>query len=669
MQTMDLKSANFYKIAELFPNCIVESQDDDWNSISKIDFDLLRAELSWISTGWLEERYRLDWPGKWRSILKANTPITKTVRPVKEDSVNWESTWNLYIEWDNFEVLKILQESYLWRIKCIYIDPPYNTGNDFVYNDDFTEDSSEYKEKTERNENGYIMVRNTESNGRFHSDWLSMMYERLKVARDLLSDDWVIFISIGDDEVANLEKICDEIFGQNAKLWVIVQEKWNAQNDALNIQNNHDYIVVYQKSSLYDWTKEQSTIYENIEDEIELIKEWERYYYIWSGITTWWEWWTLNHRPNLWYTIYYNPETDDRIAVDDYDKEKAKTSNNEDDIYTDDKTLLSKWYEIIRAPKKWNLLWVWTWWLEKFNNEKDNILIKKSPKWYSVRKKEYITNTDDIYEKWGKYYLNMSKRKNIRSIWSFNSASWTSTLNWILWNRIFDNPKNLDMLKYIISISNLEDNDIVLDFFSWSATTAQACMELNAEDWVDRKFIMVQLPEVCEEWSAAYNAWYRNICEIWKERIRKSAELIKKKSSFDIDYGFRVYRVDESCMKDVYYHPEKIDQNLLIKDISNIKEDRSPEDILTQVILNLWLTLDLPIEEKTVWKNRIFYVAWNSLIACFDPNVDSSVMEEVAKDQPIKMVFCDSCFKNDEDRINVENKVRRISPETTVKVI
>lgn len=660
MKSKDIVENNISKISELFPNCISEG---------KIDFDMLKQELSKdiIEDG--KEKYQLTWVGKKEAIVNANTPCKKTLRPVKEKSVDFDNTKNIYIEGDNLEALKILQESYLNKIKCIYIDPPYNTGNDFIYNDNFKKDSnSELVESGQVDEYGNRMITNNISNGRFHSDWLSMMYSRLKLARNLLKSDGIIFISMGDDEVFNLEKICDEIFGQNSKLAVVVQEKGNAQNDATNVQNNHDYLLIYQKSKKFINGKEISAIYETKEEVIELIKEYDKYYYVGSGITTGGEGGTLNHRPNLGYTIYYNPETDDKIAVEDYDKDLAKISNEEKDIYTDDTSLLNKGYIKIRPPKKGKLLGVWTWSADKFNIEKNKILIKKTNQGYSVRKKEYVDN-NSVYEENNKFFIKIAKSKNIRSVWNYNSASGTSVLNSLLGNRVFDNPKNLEMIEYILRVCDLKNDDIVLDFFSGSATTAHAVLEANGKNNSESKFIMIQLPEQCNYDSENYKNGYKTICDIGEERIRRAGKKIKEETNADIDYGFRVYKVDSSNMKDVYYEPTDLQQSQLNMFESNIKEDRTAEDLLTQVILDLGLTLDLKIEEKKILNNNVYFVETNSLVACFDEEIDINIIDEICKYNPLKIVFKESSFKTDSDKINIFERIKKLSNETEINII
>ncbi len=631
LQTPDLTTENVKRIQQLFPNCVTESEDSEWNIMYKVDFDLLRTELGDESVvEWLDERYRLDWPGKKRSKLDANTPIDKTLRPVKKDSVNWDTTENLYIEWDNFEVLKILQESYLGKIKMIYIDPPYNTGKDFVYSDNFTEDAEDYKERTELNDEWYKMIKNTDTKWRFHSNWLSMMYKRIKVARDLLTPDGCIFISIDDNEVDNLKKICDEIFWEGNYITTLKWKKKKQPSFLSKVAWIIEYILVYSKNeslveklsieslsdsdkpivnasnnpverTFYKWIRTKTT------EDVEVIKAW----------------------------IYQN---------------KSMSVEFLDDVHIKDWRTLNDF----RAISKFRST------QENLNDfmKKDLIFITKNF-WFrrdlsDEEKGKWKAITDLLLDWW----QNQDGSDELKSLFGI-----TDEVN------IFDNPKPVLLIKNLIK-SNCSNDDIVLDFFSWSATTAQSVFEYNSElEENGVKFILVQIPESIENTQRAYEMWYENICELWKERIRRAAKKIKEERGADIDYGFRVFRVDESCLKSVDKHPNEITQWDLFNDISNIREDRTPEDLLTQVILSLWLTLDLPIEERKIKNNRVFYVAWNSLVACFDENIDFSILEEIAKDEPLKLVFRDACFRSDTDRINVENTMKRLSENTIVKVI
>ena len=695
MESKDILNENIERVAELFPNVLVESEDG-----KKIDFDILRQELSDDIVDGPRERYHLDFPGKREAIIESNRKTTKTLRPIKDKSVNFDTTKNIYIEGDNLEALKILQESYLGKIKCIYIDPPYNTGNDFVYNDEYAHKEKEEMRKEGRLDDDDNIITskdiNNESKGRYHSDWLKMMYPRLKLARNLLSDDGVIFISIDDNEVDNLRKLCDEVFGENDFLGQIVQNKGNAQNDAKNIQKNHEYVLVYAKQRKIVNGVEESLLHNYIESVEEVFEdENNRFYYKGAGLVTGGAGGTLNNRPNLGYTIYYNKETKDKFAIQDYDIEKARVSNSEKEVYIDNNELLSKGYIKIRAPKKGNQLGCWTWDINKFNNEKDNILITDN---YSVCKKIFVDKTK-IEGKNGKYYAEILKEtKNIRSCLDFSTAKGTTVLVDLFGNKYFDNPKNLDLLCFLINSLLSSKDIIILDFFSGSATTAHAVMKLNAEDGGNRQFIMVQLPEATDEGSEAYKAGFKNICDIGEERIRRAGKKILEeikeadanKSSIKIDdngsasieendigandrsaldIGFRVYKIDDSNMKDIYYKPNELSQENVLDLISNVKEDRTALDLLTQVMLNLGLTLDLKIEEKRIGDNLYYFVEDNALVACFDNKINLDTLKEALVDKPLKILCKESSFEKDQDKINFNERIKKYSPETEKYII
>ena len=678
METPNLTLENVEKIEKLFPNCVKEAEDEEGNKIKKVDFDLLRAEL-WdkASVEWLDERYRLDRPWKKRSILKANTPITKTLRPVKEDSVDWDNTQNIYIEGDNFEKLKILQESYLWKIKVIYIDPPYNTGNDLIYKDDYSESQSEYREKTEKDDNGNILFKNSDTNWKYHSDWLSMMYERLKVARDLLKNDWIIFISIDDNELYNLKKICDEIFWEDNFINCIVvkssEATWVKMTHAdKRLPKLKEYLLVYKKHETIKLTYDNNVL-------IPIESRWVNY----KNVLTWASKEQLDE-----IRLLMNKE-----EVTEKDVEKF------DELVKD---LKFKTFEEVEPNRK-NLKDE-----EKLNWKYENAYrivreVASSSAKPLADKKSEINDNDFFWirtAQWKLYFIKNHYNKNADdpNIKLLFAIDYLMVNPCDLWTDIkttrldqegdvsYNNwKKPVKLLKRILSLVTNE-NDIIMDFFSWSGTTWHAVYDLNSKDLKSRKFILVQVDENLDEsykvatWDNKKTIkeaidfldeiWEEHILSrLWMERLRRSWKKIKEETNADIDYGFRVYRVDESCMKDVYYHPSEAKQENLALFTSNIKEDRTPEDLLTQVILNFWLTLDLPIEEKTIWNNKVFYVAWNSLIACFDENIDDNVIDEIAKDEPIKLIFRDACFKNDAQRINVENKVKRVSPETIIKVI
>lgn len=624
MKTPDIVDENIIKIGALFPNVIVESE------IGKvIDFDLLKQELSKGLVEGNKERYQLNWAGKKEAILEANTPTNKTLRPFKEKSVNFENTKNMYIEGDNLEVLKILQESYLNKIKCIYIDPPYNTGNDFIYNDKFSKlKEEELEDSGQVDEYGNRMVTNSQSNGKYHSDWLSMMYPRLKLARNLLTDDGVIFISIDDNELDNLKKICDEIMGQENYITLINRKTVEHMRVLADyeIQNLNDYVLIYSKNkNIVKLIKDiVGTNYYEYSDENGkyTLKSFQN-----SGANG-----TRTARPNLYYPIYYN-------------------------LNSQEWSLNYKHEFIEILPKKvMNDDGRWLWSKEKFQNDKNNLEFKNG----TIFRKVYFSEGEDqnkyqSIKNWMDTYPNRLGAKSLKNL---GISGW------------FDYTKPVEFIKVLIKlISDYNTKGIVLDFFSGSATTAHACMQLNAEDGGNRKYIMVQLPEKCDEKSEAYKAGYKNICEIGQERIRRAGTKIKEETNADIDYGFRVYKVDSSNMKDVYYKAEDFKQKQLALFETNVKKDRTAGDLLTSVILDLGLTLDLKIEEKNILNNNVYFVDETSLIACFDDGMDINIIEEIAKYSPLKVVFKDESFNNDNDKINLMEKFKKLSPETEINIL
>lgn len=662
MHSLNKIDENIAKIAQLFPNCVTEAKDENGEITHKIDFDMFKQELSHSLVEGREERYQFTWPDKRQAILTANAPINKTLRPCREESVNFDETENLYIEGDNLEVLKLLQETYLGKIKMIYIDPPYNTGNDFVYNDDFSQDADDYMSNSgQTDEEGNRLVANTESNGRFHTDWLNMMYPRLKLARDLLSDDGVIFISIDDNEVENLKKVCDEIFGECnfvAQLTTVMNLKGN--NDEFGFAGTHEYSLVYMKDkdSVFDLngvplTEEDKKEY-TLSDEKGKFKKG-------ATLMRTGEAGAREKRPKGYYPIYVSKDLKSlnitRQASDDYE------------VYP--KTVDGKEMSWRRSP-------------EFLLKTKDEFIITKTNNGISFNKKQRLE--DDIRR--GK------KAKTLFYKPEYSSGNGTSLIKELFNGRLFDNPKPLTLIKDMLSIgssNNVDmDNDIslisseestiVLDFFSGSATTAQAVMQLNAEDGGNRKFIMVQLPELCDKKSEAYKAGYKNICEIGKERIRRAGKQLYKRrgggmenSLFEnslttsaktplgvsnpcdnkkLDIGFRVLKCDTSNMEDVYYTPDHFDKNDLFK--SNIKTDRTPEDLLFQVMLDLGIMLSSKIETKKIDGKTVFYVEENYLVACFDDNVDEKTITEIAKEKPYYFVMRDSSMANDSVATNFE---------------
>lgn len=631
MASPGLTAANVEKIAEMFPNVVTEAKDEQGNLVHKVDFEKLKQELSSdVIDG--DESYDFTWVGKKSAMVEANKPTNKTLRPCLDESVNWEKTENLYIEGDNLEVLKLLQESYLNKIKMIYIDPPYNTGNDsFIYPDDYATNKDQYDEEVGAvDESGYRMFKNTETNGRFHSSWCSMMYPRLKLARNLLSEDGVIFISIDDNESYNLKKICDEVFGASNFIVEMINITGASQNgEGVKIQKNTESCLVYAKN--YDLCEPNKV--DKADESLRNLNDSPS---------------PLYTRPDMGYTIYYNPNTKDIKPVKDYEKDKIYT-NDESKVYKNDTALINQGYVPIRPGIKSNFLHRWRWGFDTFIERKDEIIIQQSKGKYSCYFKQTGYNPP----------------KNI-----LNYIAGTSSVKDLFdGNRIFDFPKNPKMLNYLLNVGS-HKNSIILDFFSGSATTAHAVMQLNAEDGGKRKFIMVQLPEVCDEKSEAYKAGYKNICEIGKERIRRAGKKIKEETGkTDLDIGFRVLKLDESNMKDVYYTPDELSQSDLIDSISNIKEGRSGYDLLYQCMLDWGLELSLPHETLRINNNEVHIVNDGDLIACFDDKVSEDTIKQIADKKPLRAVFKDSSFATPAARINVDEIFKLKSPQTTIKVL
>ncbi|MCF8306738.1 MAG: site-specific DNA-methyltransferase [Ignavibacteriales bacterium] len=718
MQTPNLVDKNVEQIGKIFPEVITEIKDTEGNTKKGIDFDLLKQKLSNVLVEDENERYRLDWPGKKASLLKANTPINKTLRPAVEESLNFETTENLYIEGDNFEVLKILQESYLGKVKMIYIDPPYNTGTSLIYNNDFRVEEKIYAEELGAvTEEGFKMFRNTDADGRIHSNWLSLMYERIIVSRDILDEDGIICITIDDYELGRLLVLMDEIFGEDNHLGTVairINPKGRMTNREISAV--HEYALFYAKSESGRINKlpidptEKSHNY--IEDKdgswylpINLRKQ---------GVDSA----AINSKGKLsdrYYPIYFDQKTGKVSTIEKYEIEILPIDpNNEKRIWRRAKTEIEKMYA------------------------QGDIIIKET------------TNGLQVYFK----FRGGLEGQQPKSMWyepKFSASEYgTKEVDRLFGMReLFSYPKAPKAVEEAIKISTTNKNAIILDFFSGSATTAHAVMQLNAEDGGNRKFIMVQLPEKTDETSETYKAGYKTIAEIGKERIRragkkimndkllimneKKEELEKLKTKLikteeenekiaeleeiihnsqfiinNLDIGFRVYKVDSSNMKDVYYHPAELKQDDLGLLESNIKEDRTPEDLLTQVILDLGLELSLKIEKKVIVPgastplsartplsaqapynaqtsesretdagNTVFIVQENALVACFDDNIDfetgaeqsRSIVDKIAELKPFKVVFKDASFKDDKDRINVEERFKRLSPETIVSVI
>lgn len=634
MQTVNKADENFKRLAEMFPNAVTEAKDENGEVVRAIDKDVLMQEINTKVVDGKEERYQFTWPDKKKSVLLANAPINKTLRPCREESVDFDNTENLYIEGDNLEVLKLLQETYLGKIKMIYIDPPYNTGNDFVYNDEFGMRNEEWNEVSGNyDEDGNQIVgkleKNTENNGRFHTDWLNMIYPRLKLAKDLLTDDGVIFISIDDNEVENLIKCCNEIFGRsNFIANLIWKSKSGGANDSRYFAVDHEYIIVYAKSA----------------DKFELGIDKE------ATVTT----------------TYNRKDEKGQYALDRLDKQSIRYSEALDyEIIGPDGTSYRPKH---KDPTHPNATWRWS-------------------------KKNVEQHYDDlVFENGCVYTKNYKKEGAIaRSLLledRFGRTRTGKTDCFSLFNRdYFSNPKPYKLIRYFEIIASNKDS-IILDFFSGSATTAHAVMKLNAEDGGNRKFIMVQLPEETDKKSEAYKAGYKNICEIGKERIRRAGQKIRNEQlgiknegdnsslqtpNSSLDTGFRVLKCDSSNMKEVYYNPAEYEPSLFSSLEDNIKEDRTPEDLLFQVMLDLGILLSSKIQvrsEKVGMRNYSYFdVEDGYLIACFDKNIDEEVITAIAKQKPYYFVMRDSSMATDSVATNFEQIFATYSPDTVRKVL
>ena len=654
MQTANKADENFRKLAAMFPNAVTETINENGEVVRAIDKDVLMQEISCTVVDGKEERYQFTWPDKKKSVLLANAPINKTLRPVREDetvptgadsegkpycssgSVNFDTTENLYIEGDNLEVLKLLQETYLGKIKMIYIDPPYNTGSDLVYNDDFSKSTTEYIASSGYlDEDGNRLVENLESNGRYHTDWLNMIYSRLRLAKDLLATNGVIFVSLDDNESANLKKICDEVFGAVNFIGQITVVGNPRGRDYGGVARMHDYLFVYKKSP---------------EAVINLIEDSENSFKMFDSLGGF-ELRELRNRnikfnkenrPNLYYPFYINPATEDEHGLHEISLEPK-----------------DGWIELYPLESQ-GVNTVWRWGKQK-SQENLNVNIKAKP----MRNGSYM-----IVEKY------REGRMMARSVWwdkDTNTEKGTLLVKELMEGKVFDYPKTVEMLMKTIEMgTDSDEGAYVLDFFSGSGTTAHAVMQLNAKDGGNRKFIMVQLPERTDEKSEAYKAGYKNICEIGKERIRRAGRKIKEDSPLttqDLDIGFRVLKCDTSNMKEVYYNPAEYEASLFPRLEDNIKEDRTPEDLLFQVMLDLGVLLSSKIEETTIAGKKVFNVEDNYLIACFDSNVTEETIKAIAKQKPYYFVMRDSSMANDSVATNFDQIFATYSPDTVRKVL
>lgn len=651
MHSNNITGQNIDKIAELFPNCITESIDKNGKLTKAIDFDLLKQELSTTVVEGQQERYQLSWPGKREALLTANAPIAKTLRPCREESVNFDTTENLFIEGDNLDALKLLQETYLGKVKMIYIDPPYNTGKDFIYSDKFTQNTEEYlQESNQVDEEGNRLITNSDSNGRFHSDWLSMMYSRLKLARNLLKDDGVLFISIGEAEVSNIEKLGNEVFGETNFIGIVPRVMKSGGNKGRFFSPNIDYILIFAKdiSNTNDFKAEMDEelikkLYTKIQNTGERKGEKYRPFGLYQS--------SLDARPNQ---RFYIECPDGSFAIPPGNTFPKKIQDGE-------KVL----------PEQNDGCWRWSadrYLLEKTN---DNIIFIESPTGVLVTP-EGKKSKWNVYTKiWLKERQEEGQTPN-NFITKFENRHSANDLKII--EISFDFSKPVNLIKYLITICGVKQNEIVCDFFAGSSTTAHAALQRNAENGIDSKFIMVQLPEECNEKSDVFKAGFKNIAEISKERIRRAGKKIVEgecHNNWNKDIGFRVLKVDTSNMEDVHYNPDNIGQGQLLGLSENIKSDRTEEDLLFQVLLDWGVDLTLPITFEEIDGNKVYCIDNNALCACFNNagSITESFVQELAKREPLRVVFRDSGFKSDDIKINVGQIFKQMSPHTEVKTI
>ena len=631
MHTPDLAGKNFKKLAALFPNAVTETitgyKANGEPIIERaIDADVLRQEISATVVEGPQERYQFTWPDKKKSVVLANQPIAKTLRLDREKSVGKDGTLgsidteNIYIEGDNLDALKLLQETYLGKVKMIYIDPPYNTGNDFIYEDDFSQNADDYLGNSGQfDEEGNRLVQNTESNGRFHTDWLNMIYPRLRLAKDLLADDGVIFISIDDGENGNLRKACNEIFGEHNFLANLIWEKkYTVANDALFFSDNHDHILCYVKNvssfiiGKLPRTDEMNAAYKNPD----------------------------NHPKGPWKATPLHAKSGSaNSATFSYTFKNGV-------VFTPPAGTFSRYSaETLRKFDENDEIW--------FGKDGTSIPSRKTFL-CDLKNKGIVPRTIIPFTTGGHNHEAVEEVKNL------------------LQDNVFTNPKPVKLLKYLLTVGNCKENSIILDFFSGSATTAHAIMQLNAEDGGHRKFIMVQLPEQTDAKSEAYKAGYKTICEIGEKRIRRAGKKINEESPLtttDLDIGFRVFKVDSSNMEDVYYRPADYNQGQMELFADNIKPDRTPEDLLFQVMLDLGILLSSDIQETEIAGKKVFSVADGYLIACFDKDVTEETVKAIAQKQPVYAVFRDSSMASDSVATNFEQIFETYSPRTQRKVL
>lgn len=645
MHTPDLAEENFKKLAALFPNAVTETKDENGNVVRAIDADVLRQEISASVVEGPQERYQFTWPDKKKSVVLANQPIAKTLRLDREKSVGKDGTpgnidtENIYIEGDNLDTLKLLQETYLGKVKMIYIDPPYNTGNDFIYEDDFSQNTDNYLGNSGQfDEEGNRLVQNTESNGRFHTDWLNMIYPRLRLAKDLLTDDGVIFISIDDGELDNLRKACNDVFGaSNFVADLCVVNNLKGRNDKKYIARANERLLMYVKSPNFvehglvldeevvsDYREQDS---KGLYRLLELRKR--------GGQDT------RKDRPNMYYPFYVDIQTGE-VALEPSDKFSQIAfpvkSNGEDGR--------------------------WRWGKETAAKSLSELYGKKVGDKYNIYQKDYLESEDGARR---------VRPKSVLSGASYSTDVSTKEYRSIMGKIDFNNPKSTTLLSDLIIYATQPDEEaLIMDFFSGSGTTAHAMFKANAEENGNRRFIMVQLPEQTDVKSDAYKSGYKTICDIGEERIRRAGKKIKEESPLtttDLDIGFRVFKVDSTNMEDVYYRPADYNQGQMELFADNIKPDRTPEDLLFQVMLDLGILLSSDIQETEIAGKKVFSVADGYLIACFDKDVTEETVKAIAQKQPVYAVFRDSSMASDSVATNFEQIFETYSPRTQRKVL
>lgn len=655
MHSPNLTEDNIARIRNLFPGCVTEAMGEDGSVKLAVDFDQLKQELSDVIVEGPQERYHLNWPGKREALLTANAPIAKTLRPCREESVDFDTTKNLFIEGDNLDALKLLQDNYLGKIKMIYIDPPYNTGNDFIYEDDFSETPSDFvKRSNQVDEAGNRLVINAESNGRFHSDWLSMLYPRLKLARNVLRDDGVIFVSIDDVEFPNLRKLLDEVFGESNFIATLVWDR-NRKNDAKYFSVGHEYMAVYAKNETL--LSENQIIFRGEKDGVEDVRsEFDRLKAIHGS-----DWVAV--RQGLLEFYRSIPDDDSRAPLKRFTKVDGKGP------YRDDGNI--NWpggggptYEVIHPETKKPCKLPTSGW--RYPNP--------TRFWEEVAKGRIVFGTDEATVPRVRTNLFENSDQVMTSVHYSYAQTSANEFNALFdGRRVFDNPKPIGDLRRLIAYVTGPD-DLICDFFAGSATTAHAVMKLNAEDGGNRRHIMVQVAETINENHEAYLAGFKTIPELSRERIRRAGKKVLESQcheNWTKDIGFRVLKIDTSNMADVYYAPDTLDKANLDLFVDNIKPDRTSEDLLFQVMLDWGVDLALPIEKKAIQGKDVFFVDGDALVACFDAHggIDEAFVKELATHKPLRVVFRDAGFKDSAVKINVEQIFKLLSPGTEVKSI